>query len=582
MRDFSCCGLTLPSLHDLLQHYEEEHAQRSSQPSRPATLEEPQPDSRAAIASNTAAAVQQEAQRQQASTFKPIAPAQAVQQPSTMHQPRQRPIGYSTQLQTIPDVGTVDDMEMDDAPEADEKTPPSNLYTRGSMNQSPRTQFNSPTQPRAPQLNMNMMPGTQAFRHSTPSTPIAAGRSGFATQNNPTVSSVNTPTLTANPMQQQFQSAYNPTPDSSAPGTPGEPDEDLMGGMDDMNMQSNPSFMSSQPQNLYFGPFGMSSDMLDLCIDEPAKRLFSQNGRVGPQQQEQSPQPSTHARLGSGQYGPNSEIARKIREQQMAVGLPDTASGLLPHEEPKPFRCPVIGCEKAYKNQNGLKYHKSVSYPDPWIPPDFSHRAAWSQQSAIARQRRWDILHRRPGDFGTVSRHDGHGEGEALSMRGVWQTLQEFKRPEIPQVPFSTVQSRAPDQRRAPGIGGEDRFDAHAESWRRRRSRPPERSRSCLSCYSFFLAQPAGPTFVFDCNGPCGSIFIHPSRLCYSQFTGFQLFFTMDLGMSVFMEGITAYHSRSWLIRPTNFSCCRASMLLPAVIRGVSGTACGFWALLLQ
>lgn len=27
-----------------------------------------------------------------------------------------------------------------------------------------------------------------------------------------------------------------------------------------------------------------------------------------------------------------------------------------PTEEPKPFKCPVIGCEKAYKNQNGLKY----------------------------------------------------------------------------------------------------------------------------------------------------------------------------------------------------------------------------------
>ncbi|KAF2435586.1 hypothetical protein EJ08DRAFT_555925, partial [Tothia fuscella] len=26
--------------------------------------------------------------------------------------------------------------------------------------------------------------------------------------------------------------------------------------------------------------------------------------------------------------------------------------------ETKPFKCPVIGCEKAYKNQNGLKYHK--------------------------------------------------------------------------------------------------------------------------------------------------------------------------------------------------------------------------------
>ncbi|KAJ9272330.1 hypothetical protein DTO212C5_1515 [Paecilomyces variotii] len=31
MRDFSCCGVTLPSLHDLLQHYEEAHAQKSPQ-----------------------------------------------------------------------------------------------------------------------------------------------------------------------------------------------------------------------------------------------------------------------------------------------------------------------------------------------------------------------------------------------------------------------------------------------------------------------------------------------------------------------------------------------------------------------
>src|SRR5687767_2657079 len=28
-RDFSCCGKTLPSLHDLLQHYEEVHASQT-------------------------------------------------------------------------------------------------------------------------------------------------------------------------------------------------------------------------------------------------------------------------------------------------------------------------------------------------------------------------------------------------------------------------------------------------------------------------------------------------------------------------------------------------------------------------
>jgi len=31
---------------------------------------------------------------------------------------------------------------------------------------------------------------------------------------------------------------------------------------------------------------------------------------------------------------------------------------MLERTENKPFKCPVIGCEKTYKNQNGLKYHR--------------------------------------------------------------------------------------------------------------------------------------------------------------------------------------------------------------------------------
>lgn len=370
MRDFSCCGLTLPSLHDLLQHYEEAHAQKTSQPSKPTSTEEPpMPDSRAAIATNSAASIQHEVQRQQQQqqqpgNFKSIAPAQNIQQPNGNQQVQQRSGGFSGTLQTIPDMDTVEDMEMDDIDDMDEKTPPPNLYTQAAMHQSPHTQYNPTAQPRLPQLNMSMMQGHQGLRNSTPSTPTAQGRPGASLYNNP-ASSVNTPTLTGNPMQQQFQDVqtqYQATPESSAPGTPGELDESLMDGMDDMSMQNNPLFMNNPNQNFNFGAYGMNNDMLDLCIDEPAKRLFSVNGGYTPQGQ-----PQGHMRLGSGQYGPNSDLARRIREQQMLAGLPDTTTGLMPHDEPKPFRCPVIGCEKAYKNQNGLKYHKSVSKDLPVI-----------------------------------------------------------------------------------------------------------------------------------------------------------------------------------------------------------------------
>ena len=340
MKDFSCCGLTLPTLHDLLQHYEEAHAQKD-----PVTNEAAQPqmpDTRAALAATTANQVQQEAQQRQMQSQGRFGSNNAN---STLNQ-QQLPqrTGFSSTLQTIADMDTVDDMEMDDV---EETTPPSNLYTRNSATTSPQTPFAAMQQPQIPQLNTSMMQGHQAYRQSAPTTPIAPSRnSAFQTNN--------AATLSANPMQQfqDLQHPYRNTPDSSAPGTPGELDEAMLSGMDDMSV-SNAMFQGIPDGFGNFG-YGMNNDMIDLCIDEPAKRLFQQ-GRPG------QPQGAAHQRLGSGQYGANSDIAKTIRERQVAAGLPDTNVPMMPHEEPKPFRCPVIGCEKAYKNQNGLKYHKSVS-----------------------------------------------------------------------------------------------------------------------------------------------------------------------------------------------------------------------------
>jgi transcription factor SFP1 len=191
-----------------------------------------------------------------------------------------------------------------------------------------------------------MLPSHQGFSTpSQPGTPIGSGRP-LSLQNNPTVSSVNTPTLMANPLQ---NSQFRNTPDSSGPGTPAEMDESMMGGFGDLSMQNN---TMGQNQNQFARFNGNNNDMVDLCIDEPAKRLFSPSGGLG--------SPNAHFKLSGAQYGPNSDIARRIREQQLLAGVPDTTT-ILPNEEPKPFRCPVIGCEKAYKNQNGLKYHKAVS-----------------------------------------------------------------------------------------------------------------------------------------------------------------------------------------------------------------------------
>ena len=86
-------------------------------------------------------------------------------------------------------------------------------------------------------------------------------------------------------------------------------------------------------------------------IDDPAKRLLSKQGFGG-----------VKTGLTSSQLAQNSELAKRLREQQLAQGISPNGFGF-GTEEIKPFKCPVIGCEKAYKNQNGLKYHKQVSPP---------------------------------------------------------------------------------------------------------------------------------------------------------------------------------------------------------------------------
>lgn len=363
MRDFSCCGLTLPSLHELLGHYEEYHTDQKQVQAGPDVRADP----KAAIAATTVDAVRnqgraQQQQQQAESSQKghrtpqrsstPVTPRQA-------HPPTQVLRGFTPmQPRVEQDDEATGDMEMDDDfPQLQDTHYPARNQARITQ----RSQFGQPASSGLPNLdtkpvNMgNPLQQHQGLRNSQPTTPVSASRNGGIYYNNPTVSSVNTPTLTTYPSTHPLQQQYY-TPDSSAPGTPGELDGDFLGNMGNMNM-GNMQFMQNQNQG--YGGYDYSNDngMGDFCIDEPAKRLFSLNGAFN--QPQQPAQPTSATQLGDGQYSENSELAKTIREQQKLAGVPDpSADGGVP----KPFHCPVIGCEKAYKNQNGLKYHKSVSF----------------------------------------------------------------------------------------------------------------------------------------------------------------------------------------------------------------------------
>ncbi|RFU34783.1 hypothetical protein B7463_g1577, partial [Scytalidium lignicola] len=359
MRDFSCCGKTLPTLHDLLQHYEECHAQQTPQSLRSASIiararENSTPNSKAAIAAQASSAVQQQAQQQQQNQQAQQSRQQPMQQggPGTsaiqmmrqqQHQQSQpsTPIVKKAEPSDVDDMDAVEDMEMDDVETLD----------AGKPNQQVQPAQQSLFGQQRPTLNLNSN-GLQhsGLRSSQPSTPATAG---FGFQNNPTVSSVNTPTLSTQSIQQN----QTFSPHTSVPGTPaGEMEDeyvDMM--MGNMNMQI--------PPNMNF-PFGFDGNDLglDLCIDEPAKRLFSPNG--GSNNQRALQQQFAQFGLGQGQFGNTSELMRAYRQQQLMAmngmtAQQAAAAMLIAGEENKPFRCPVIGCEKAYKNQNGLKYHKT-------------------------------------------------------------------------------------------------------------------------------------------------------------------------------------------------------------------------------
>ncbi|EPE24229.1 C2H2 and C2HC zinc finger [Glarea lozoyensis ATCC 20868] len=354
MKDFNCCGLILPTLHDLLQHYEEAHAQQTPQSMRTASAaararDGSTPNSKAAIAAQAASAVQQQAQQQQNHIPSPLRTTN-LQLPQATTIATLHTGAKDAQPLVDTEMDGVEDMEMDDAVGPMDNVPDTPIQQQHPIQAAQPSLFGQQQRP-VLNLNSNGMQH-QGLRTSQPPTPAT---SGFGFQNNPTVSSVNTPTLSTQPLQQQ----QTFSPDPSVPGTPAEDEEysQMQMNMAQMNM------MNMMSMNAGFG-FGGNDMGLDLCIDEPAKRLYSPNGGVSNRalQQQFSQFNLGQGQGQGGQYDQNNEMMRAYRQQQMmalnAMGNPSAAM-MMAAEEHKPFKCPVVGCEKAYKNQNGLKYHKT-------------------------------------------------------------------------------------------------------------------------------------------------------------------------------------------------------------------------------
>lgn len=329
LRDYECCGIHLDSLHELLQHFEENHSGASSQITHRASSSS-QGGRKASFGERGSILGQNQGSL---NGFQ-------RQQPPTSGSASQF---NKTQLATVQDMDTLEDMEMDE-PATPLANVPQPAQQQSQQFTSPNMGLTSLDTPLA-----NTITAQQAFRQSAPTTP--ATTQPFQLFSNPTVSSVNTPALSTQAMQQ----AHNRTPDSSIPGTPGELDPNFLQNYN-MLMAANNGQMMPDDFNLGSGiGFGLSN-YEDMTIDEPAKRLFSKQTGLNPQQLQYA--------MKNGQIPMDSDFAKRMREQQLLGGTGGPVVGF-PEPEIKPFRCPVIGCEKAYKNQNGLKYHKQVCINSP-------------------------------------------------------------------------------------------------------------------------------------------------------------------------------------------------------------------------
>lgn len=291
MRDYVCCGITLDSLHELLQHYEEAHAGVPNQTMGRTPRDQQSFNNARTQEAASAAAIMQRTQEQHQQSGQGVTPGGLSQ-------------GLSKDPLHGQDMDDLDAMELDDAAPAVQ--PPQHNF-------QPQPQFGR-QQPRAPALNTGIGSGFGGSQLSTPTTPQPT--STFNLSGNPTVSSVNTPT-------------FGTTSDATTPS--------------DYTSMDTPKAMNSNDK-FDFSGFGMGGDQqLGGTIDDPAKRLLSKQGGFG-----------------NNQLTAQTDLARRIREQQISAGMDPNTFGFS-NDEIKPFRCPVIGCEKAYKNQNGLKYHKQVS-----------------------------------------------------------------------------------------------------------------------------------------------------------------------------------------------------------------------------
>ena len=312
-----CCEVDFKDLHELLQHFEEVH--RDGATSFPHRVSTP---GKQGFYRRKSSGVNQ------ARAFNPA--AHGVQASNNHQQTQNGYHGGSTDMETIGEM----EMDFDDS------------YGNQSHNNMDASQMRpGPINPRLANAQQMSTP-----HNSTPSTPATARPAPG--MNNPMVSQGNTPSFTsATTATTSGLSSPQPTTNATY-----NDDSQLLSALD--NDFNNMDFNNINPFNNT-----ANSDFLELTINDPARALFSENGGIN----------AAHAQLFGFVNGANTNPNNQGGAMQptqlrsdVGAGIAEAAPAVDPYGgEDRPFKCLVVGCEKAYKNANGLRYHERVSPPKP-------------------------------------------------------------------------------------------------------------------------------------------------------------------------------------------------------------------------
>ena len=149
----------------------------------------------------------------------------------------------------------------------------------------------------------------------------------------------------------------------------------------DPPQQINTNQIQNQPQqhvsnpnlNLHKNHYNIQQQTINqaspIPSHAPIPNQFNQNQNQHMQQNQNHPtsippHQTHHHPQQSQQQSPHINSPRSNTpmqtedEDSMYIDDPARHLYVMENDEHKPYKCPVIGCEKTYKNQNGLKYHR--------------------------------------------------------------------------------------------------------------------------------------------------------------------------------------------------------------------------------